>query len=547
MAVKAWSAAYLRTQHVVIDGANWEQQRPNSGEVDVLFVALHLHTMARARAVPHRGPGLLRTRDWPWGLPDVAGEARMALDSDNGLIRLAMSAIRDVSSNSKQPTILWVAPEDKGGRAASIWQLAELRQFALEGGWTRYSFNQCEVSDSRNQRPTAVLSFSPLRHPLLRKGWPRLRRDGDLYWGPLEHKCKCGRTHEPWSSQQRRPSTELEPGVVEWLMSVARDSGMARHLWKGKRLSSSARHPNSAPPHRTSRSASSPRSSRSPSCDSSSTCIPSPISETQEDAPLQWDDDAAIALGIPTRNRDRHTPHPHSINAIVKIVSENRMARGNETRRLRVAVALTGNLCAALRRGYALCAAHSVSMPRFMRCSQREHAMEDQVCLSYALSAVLRICLMRCSGIAVCLFMRCSRNRGYARMKLSRDRGEAQVMRNSGIAGCHHYTRPADLLVRKMGSAYRGGVLTLGSAESRGSPWFGVRGIAGEPIRMRWGPRNRGGAHAKRGGSARGTARERPPYALGGPRNRGTTAPLPFAYPRAGASTQMREAGGKVR
>ncbi len=299
----AWSSPYVRWDHVNIDCTNWDQHRPSSGEVDVLFVCLPLATMSRARAIPQRGPGLLRTREWPWGLPDVEGAARTALEKDNNLIRTSMSAIREVAARSVQPTILWVASEDRGGDAGSLWQLQELRQYATMGGWMRYCFNQCEVTTSTNPRPTAVLSFSPLRNALLRKGWPKLRDEGKFYLGPLEQSCRCGRTHGAWSNQSPTPPVELEPGVVRWLMNVAKESGLARHLRIGK-PSSSARQP--AAPYLPSQSASpSPSPSRSSSCDSSITCIPSPASCTGETAAAQWDDDAAIALGIPTRNQDR--------------------------------------------------------------------------------------------------------------------------------------------------------------------------------------------------------------------------------------------------
>ncbi len=48
---------------------------------------------------------------------------------------------------------------------------------------------------------------------------------------------------------------------------------------------------------------------------------------------------------------------------IVKIARGSKIARRNETYRLRVMVALTGSLCAAFARRYAVCAAHGVSMP----------------------------------------------------------------------------------------------------------------------------------------------------------------------------------------
>ncbi len=302
-AAKAWSTAYVRCDHVNLDCMNWDRHKPDAGEVDVLFVCLPLPTMARARVIKQRGPGLLRTREWPWGLPDVEGSARTAIETDNDLIRLSMSAIREVAARSSHPTILWVAPEDRGGIAGNIWQLRELRQYAIEGGWMRYSFNQCETTSSKSPRPTSVLSLCPLRHTLLRKGWPKLLHDGTLYAGPLEPSCKCGRTHDTWPNQARTSSTELEPGVIEWLLTVAINSGLARHLRIG-RTSTSARQ-SAGPRSSRSASSSSTTSSRSPSRNSAATCIPSPVSVDLEDAPAQWDDEAAIALGISTRNQDR--------------------------------------------------------------------------------------------------------------------------------------------------------------------------------------------------------------------------------------------------
>ncbi len=361
-AAKAWTEAYVRERHAVIDCANWEQHKHMAGDVDVLFIALPLPTMARARAIEGQGPTLLRTREWPWGLPGVTGDARRALEADNDLIRLAMSAVREVAAQAVQPTILWTAPEDRGGNAGNLWQLRELRQYASEGGWARYSFNQCEVTSSLSPRPTSVLSFSPLRHPLLRKGWPKLKTNGTLYQGPLEPKCKCGKPHESWATRQRQSPTELEPGVVTWLLKVAKDSGLTRHLRMGKRSRSLARQsPRPYCSHRSSSSSSSTSRSSS-SRGSSATCIPSPISSDAEESCMQWDDDAAKLLGLPTRNQDCSKTHHFIHTSEFTVISEN-PRRGKETRWLRVFGLQPLGLCAASTRRYALCAAHSVSMP----------------------------------------------------------------------------------------------------------------------------------------------------------------------------------------
>ncbi len=80
---------------------------------------------------------------------------------------------------------------------------------------------------------------------------------------------------------------------------------------------------------------------------------------------MQWDDDAAIALGISTRNQDRQLSHTvKRVSQFEGLGGESSVKKKwNETHRLRVSAALTGSLCAAFTRRHAICAAHSVSMP----------------------------------------------------------------------------------------------------------------------------------------------------------------------------------------
>jgi hypothetical protein len=172
-ATRAWVEAYPSHDHVSLTPQGWSLHKQHAPNVDILFVCIRLQTMSRARDSPVPGPGLLRTRRWPWGLPQVIGPAREALESDNNWIRLALSAIKEVSARASHPTILWVAPEDRGGDSASLWQLPEFRRFAAEGGWFRYGFHQCEMAPSASPRPSAILSLSPLRDAALAKGWPK--------------------------------------------------------------------------------------------------------------------------------------------------------------------------------------------------------------------------------------------------------------------------------------------------------------------------------------------------------------------------------------
>ncbi len=302
-ASRAWANAYLSHEHVDLTPQEWKLHKQHARNVDVLFVCMRLPTMARARERHARGPGPLRTRRWPWGLPRIGGAAREALERDNEWIRTALSAMKEVSTQSSHPTIILISPEDRGGDSASLWQLPELRQFATEGGWFRYGFHQCEMVTSASPRPTAVLSLSPLRDPTLSKGWPKLKDSAKTYLGPLGTSCNCGQQHEPWSKKPRQQtSTTLQHGVISRLMSIAYKSGLARHLRTGRRQARQSSTPASRSP--------SPSPSIASSRDSTTTCVSSPSLTTDKDpSSVQWDDDAAEALGIPKRNQDsRDTP-----------------------------------------------------------------------------------------------------------------------------------------------------------------------------------------------------------------------------------------------
>ncbi len=141
-ASKAWAESYIRHEHVDITPSTWELNKPRAPEVDVLFICMRLHTMSRARELDVDGPGLLRTRRWPWGIPEIGGTARSALETDNGWIRLALSAIREVSSRASHPTIMWVASENRGGipQACGSCQSSESFQ-RQEDGFATASIN----------------------------------------------------------------------------------------------------------------------------------------------------------------------------------------------------------------------------------------------------------------------------------------------------------------------------------------------------------------------------------------------------------------------
>ncbi len=296
-ASEPWVSAYIDHDHVSITPEEWDLHRPQAFNVDLLFICMRLPTMSRARETQTDGPGLLRSRRWPWGFPEIGGAARLALERDNILIKTALAAIREVSSQAKHPTILLIAPEDRGGDSASLWQMPELRRFAAEGGWFRYGFHQCELQPSQRPRPSAVLSLCPLRDPRLLKGWPKLKDAGSTYLGPLGTSCKCGRPHEPWPKRTRpRNHLTLEPGVAGLLLSIAHESGLTRHLWKGRQAARQTTH--------SKRQSSSPSPSIASSLGSDTTCVSLPSTIGSESTSVQWDNEAASALGIPKRSQD---------------------------------------------------------------------------------------------------------------------------------------------------------------------------------------------------------------------------------------------------
>ncbi len=297
-ASRAWAKAYITCDYADLTPQTWEHHKQQAHNVDVLFICMRLQTMARARESHTRGPGPLRSRRWPWGLPQVGGAAREALERDNERIRMTLSAIKEVSTRSSHPTIIFIAPEDRGGDAASLWQLPELRQFATDGGWFRYAFHQCEMVPSPSPRPSAVLSLSPLHDPTLSKGWPKLKDLGKTYLGPLTTSCKCGQTHEPWSKRPRQKTpTTLQQGVLARLMSIAYKSGLARHLRTGTKQARQS--------HPSSPRSPSPSPSAASSSGSTTTRVSSPSPTIDRDPSLvQWDQDAADALGISKTDQD---------------------------------------------------------------------------------------------------------------------------------------------------------------------------------------------------------------------------------------------------
>ncbi len=369
--------------------------------------------MSRARELDVDGPGLLRTRRWPWGIPDIGGTARSALEIDNDWIRLALSAIREVSSRASHPTIMWVAPEDRGGDAASVWQLPELRKFSSSGGWFRYGFHQCELVSALRPRPTGVLTLSPLRHTSLAKGWPKFASAQTSYIGPLGPLCSCGNTHEPWSKRARnRPRAILEPGVTTKLMSIACESGLARHLRMGRRRARKTASAERKPSSSSNRRSPSPAPSTASSAGSTTTCVSAPSTVTGDEAiQAQWDDEAAAALGIQMKNQDRlTTPSKNPLAAVSR-----------EEHAIWKPCGGGDNLDILWHDGTAVYALPSgEGMPMLMRCSGSSMplcaAFRGRYAYAYALLGI-EYALMRCLQPKVRPFMRCPSMMEYASMR----------------------------------------------------------------------------------------------------------------------------------
>ncbi len=192
---------------------------------DALIFVPRLPTWSRLPATNTRGPRPMRSRRFPWGEPWVSGANSSRLNDENELMHLVIRCMTDwlrdhaTSDAQAKKWLALISPEDLGPTSihdpASIWQITDLHDLARKHLLHRVAFCQCRFSETKQPRPTGMLTTAMPPGGVFKLGWPRIY---DTYLGPLPHHCGC---HTPHSSMQaigkrfRTPRRMLEEGAIK--------------------------------------------------------------------------------------------------------------------------------------------------------------------------------------------------------------------------------------------------------------------------------------------------------------------------------------------
>ncbi len=195
--------------------------------IDVAIFLPHLPTWSRLPYLNSRGPKPLRTREFPWGLPQLPTDIADRVNTENGIYQQTLDVIDLYLSQAAKPFSRGLAlfhPEDLGahanGRPASPWQLARLATIAKGANLQRAALQQCRLGPCSRVSPMGILHNLEPWPGTVRRGWPRLNSITDVYKGPLQRQCGCGRRHQGHERSeeglQSTPPT-LEPFTHKWL------------------------------------------------------------------------------------------------------------------------------------------------------------------------------------------------------------------------------------------------------------------------------------------------------------------------------------------
>ena len=177
---------------------------------DYALVVPSVLTWSRLRHFSMSGQPPLRSAAWPWGLPTLTGEYREQVEATNGCVKHCLSVLGCARQRNASAELLLFHPEDFGsantGVPASIWQLKEIKEFAVNLQLHRSALYQCRHGYAASPSPIAILSSSS--HPVKGavRGWPKFSdRRHSNYLGPLPKHCGCIQPHG--AKTQRRTKT----------------------------------------------------------------------------------------------------------------------------------------------------------------------------------------------------------------------------------------------------------------------------------------------------------------------------------------------------
>ena len=189
----------------------WKHLELHSGDappqerIDVLNVIPPTKTWSRARHRPETRHTALRSRSWPWRLPEIVGEDRALLERENEDLRFGLAVAHNAFKRNPSMTFALAAPEDRGAldgvHPGSVWQIKELRRWSRRHELRRTAVNQCELGLAGSAAPLGILlharaNGSSARNTPLRAGWPRHSPlPGGHYIRPLPRHSRCGTNH----------------------------------------------------------------------------------------------------------------------------------------------------------------------------------------------------------------------------------------------------------------------------------------------------------------------------------------------------------------
>ncbi len=212
----------------------------NMLNIDAAVLLPHLPTWSRLPHLNSLGPRPLRSRDHPWGLPQLTPTLAERVNAENGLLQLLLASLDsflEQKAGDAEKRIMLLLPEDLGacsrGRPASPWQLPQLAELARRHNLQRGALQQCRLGPGRTASPTGLLHNLPLAAGTYRQGWPRLKPGTDHYQGPLPPRCGCGRRHiaqQATRAKLRSSPPQLLPAACRWIAEAIHADFTSRNM-----------------------------------------------------------------------------------------------------------------------------------------------------------------------------------------------------------------------------------------------------------------------------------------------------------------------------
>ena len=170
-----------------------------AGDYDIVVLSPPCATWSRARWSNGDGPGPVRNRRYPWGIPHLEFEwQKRHARNGNEFVHFAIRTIvtcQGCKRRGRRVMTLLEHPEDLGrvkyglhkGVPASIWQLPELRKAYAEFPFVTVAGHQCRFGvdfPKPTRLLTDILSLAAFGYT----GWPSFD-ENDNYVGPLPRHC----------------------------------------------------------------------------------------------------------------------------------------------------------------------------------------------------------------------------------------------------------------------------------------------------------------------------------------------------------------------